>query len=234
VDAIVIVSPGVRMVAFLRVGRFVRALGAGLPSTLTPDVFGVPASELVDRIVPLQELWTPDDAERLFVSLSGLEMRHGLAAMRDELVARITRSGSAQTVGQNAARLIQIHAGRVSIDEMARSHGLSRQQFAGGFCAGTGLSPKLFARITRFQALVHALLSTDVARWASLSSAVGFYDQAHMINEFRGFAGSPPTVFFRPHGIDIDLARIQLRGRPSEWLCRPEPLSLDESLLNPR
>jgi len=228
-----VVGP-VTQAQILRVGRFVRALGAVLPSTLTPDVFGVPSSELVDRIVPLQELWTPDDAERLFASLSGLEMRRALSALRDELVARITRSSSAQTVVQTAARLIQLHDGRVSIDDMARSHGLSRQQFAARFCAGTGLPPKLFARITRFQALVHALLSTDVWRWASLSSAVGFYDQAHMINEFRGFAGSPPTVFFRPHGIDMDPSRIQLRGRPSEWLCRPEPLSLDESLLNPR
>jgi AraC-like DNA-binding protein len=203
------------------VGKCVRALGACIQSTLTPDVFGVPASELVDRVVPLQELWTPDDAERLFASLSGCEMRRGLSALRDELVARITRSSSAETVGQTAARLIQLHAGSVSIDDMARSHGLSRQQFAGRFCAGTGLPPKLFARITRFQALVHALLSTDVSRWASLSSAVGFHNQAHMINEFRGFAGSPPTVFFRPHGIDTDSARIHLRGRSSEWLCRP-------------
>jgi hypothetical protein len=85
--------------------------------------------------------------------------------------------------------------------------------------------PKLFARITRFQALVHALLSTDVSQWASLSPTVGFYDQAHMINEFRAFAGSPPTVFFRPHTCDIDSAVIKLRGRPSEWLRRPEPLA---------
>jgi hypothetical protein len=41
-----------------------------------------------------------------------------------------------------------------------------------------------------------------------------------MINEFRAFAGSPPTVFFQPHGSDLDSAKIQLRGRPSEWLHR--------------
>jgi len=58
-----------------------------------------------------------------------LEMRCGLSALRDEMVARTTRSSSVQTVGQTAARLIQLHAGRVSIDDMARSHGLSRQQF---------------------------------------------------------------------------------------------------------
>jgi hypothetical protein len=38
-----------------------------------------------------------------------------------------------------------------------------------------------------------------------------------MINEFRSFTGSPPTVFFRPHGIIVDPATIQVRGRPSEW-----------------
>jgi AraC-like DNA-binding protein len=64
---------------------------------------------------------------------------------------------------------------------------------------------------------VYSLLSTDVSRWASVSSAVGFYDQSHMINEFRELAGSSPTTFFQPHGAE-DPARMQLRGRPSEWL----------------
>ena len=80
-----------------------------------------------------------------------------------------------------------------------------------------GLPPKLFARITRFQRLVHTLLSTDVAHWAGASSASGFYDQAHMINEFRSFAGAPPTSFFRPHGMDGSAGSFVVRGRPSEW-----------------
>jgi AraC-like DNA-binding protein len=111
-------------------------------------------------------------------------------ALRDELATRVTGLSSARSVGRTAARLIQLHGGRISIDVLVREHGLSRQQFARTFYAGVGIRPKLFARITRFQALVRALLSTDASQWASLSSAVGFYDQAHMINEFRGFAGS--------------------------------------------
>jgi hypothetical protein len=43
-----------------------------------------------------------------------------------------------------------------------------------------------------------------------------------MINEFRTFAGSPPTLFFQPHDRHIDPTTIQLRGRPSEWLSRPD------------
>ena len=203
----------------LRVGRSVQAIGAVLPSTLTLDVFGVPASELVDRIVPLQDLWAGDDVERLIASLSGLDVRRGLSALESELIARIGHASRRETVEQSASRLIKRHAGRVSIDEMARSHGLSRQQFARRFCAAAGMSPKLFARVTRFQSLVHVLLSTDVSRWASASLGVGFYDQAHMINEFRTFAGSPPTLFFQPHDSNVNpTKKIQLHGRPSEWL----------------
>jgi AraC-like DNA-binding protein len=140
----------------------------------------------------------------------------------DNLVTRTGRPTKPDLVGQSAPQFMKLHAGHLSIDDMASSYGLNRQQFARKFHAAAGLPPKLFARITRFQALVQVLLSTDVSQWASLSTAVGFYDQAHMINDFRAFAGSPPTVFFRPRCSEIHAGRIQLRGRPSEWLIRPE------------
>jgi AraC-like DNA-binding protein len=223
-----VVGP-VTQARILRVGKSVHAVGAVLPATLTPDVFGIPASQLVDRIAPLQDLWTRMDVERLFASLTCLEIRQSLSALKDELIARVGRPSSREPVGQTAPRLIKFYGGRVSIDDMARSHGLSRQQFAHRFWAAAGLPPKLFARITRFQKLVHVLLSTDVSKWASVSPGVGFYDQAHMINEFRAFAGSPPTVFFRPHGGSTDPAMIQLRGRPCEWLRLPESLAANET-----
>lgn len=211
----------------LRVGRSVHALGAVLPPTLTHAAFGVPASDLVDRIVPLHDLWARDDVERLLPSFSCRETRRCLSVLKEELAARLDRAIERQTLGEWAARFIKRHDGRVSIDHMAKSNSLSRQQFALRFCATAGLPPKLFARITRFQALVHVLLSTDVSRWASVSLNIGFYDQAHMINEFGAFAGSPPTTFFRPHGGNVDPASVHLRGRPSEWLCRPEAAAVD-------
>jgi AraC-like DNA-binding protein len=73
-----------------------------------------------------------------------------------------------------------------------------------------------------------------VSQWASVSPALGFYDQAHMINEFRAFAGSPPTVFFLPHGADIDIATIQRRGRPGEWVARRATAVADASAASTR
>ena len=92
-----VVGP-VTQARILGVGRSVRAVGAGLPSTLTAGVFGVPASDLVDRIVPLQDLWTHGDVERLFASLSRLEIRRCLSALKNGLVAPpITKMSFPQT-----------------------------------------------------------------------------------------------------------------------------------------
>jgi AraC-like DNA-binding protein len=201
----------------LRVGRSVRAIGVVLPSAMTSRAFGVPAPALLNHIVPLGDLWGRKDADRLGELLSGLPIRRAVSVLRDEVVARISHFTGTDPVALATCRLIARHGGSVSIDHLAKSHGISRQQFARRFHSTAGMPPKLFARITRFQRLVHMLLTTDVSNWAAQSSAAGFYDQAHMINEFRGFAGSSPTLFFQPHG-ESPRREIHLRGRPSEWL----------------
>ena len=206
----------------LHVGKSVRAVGAVISPVFTFDVLGVPATALVDRIVPLEDIWRPNEVERMLRLHAHHDPAAAISALRDEVTARICgpRDGM---VGYSCPQLITAQGGRVSVDAMAARYGVSRRRFAREFSEATGLPPKLYARISRFQSLVHALLSTDVSRWASVSLSAGFYDQAHMINEFRGFAGSAPTTFFRPHGIEPDTTGIRLRGRPSEWPGRREP-----------
>jgi len=210
----------------LHVGKSVRAVGAVISPVFTFDVLGVPATELVDRIVPLEDLWQPNEVERMLHFHAHHDPAAAISALRDEVTARICgpRDGM---VGHFCPQLITAQGGRVSVDAMATRYGVSRRRFGREFSEATGLPPKLYARISRFQSLVHALLSADVSRWASVSLSAGFYDQAHMINEFHAFAGSAPTTFFRPHGLALDAAVIRLRGRPSEWPGRREPPTLD-------
>ena len=202
----------------LRVGPHVRAVGAVLPSILARHLFGVPAPDLVDQIVPLEDLWPRHDVARLHDSLAERALPHGLAMLRDELLRRLDPAAHIQTVERSAVGLLTATRGRTPIDNVATRHGISRQRLARRFREATGLSPKLFARTVRFQGLVAALLSSDVSQWAAVASEAGFYDQAHMINEFRSFTGAPPTTFFRPHDDTVDPSRIQISGRPSEWV----------------
>ena len=200
----------------MRVGASVRAVGAVMAPILAQAAFGLPASELVDAIVPLEDLWTRHSSEQLLDRLSGHDVRVCLSSLRDDILARFRASSADDPIARSAPRLISLHGGRVSVDDMARSHGLSRQLFTRRFAYAAGMPPKLFARITRFQALVRVLLSTDVARWSSAALTAGFYDQSHMINEFRALTGLSPTIFFQPHS--DDRRKVRLRGRPSDWL----------------
>jgi AraC-like DNA-binding protein len=202
----------------LRVGRHVRAMGAVVPAILARDLFGVPAPGLVNQIVPLDDMWPRHDVERLRDRLIDLSPAEGLVTLRDDLLRRLQLTARVPTMEGAAAGLLTARRGAVAIETMAAHYGVSRQRFARRFHEATGVPPKLFARIARFQGLVYSLLSTDVSQWADVAPAAGFYDQAHMINEFRSFAGAPPTTFFQPHDDTIDPSRIQVRGRPSEWL----------------
>jgi AraC-like DNA-binding protein len=206
----------------LHVGKSVRAVGAVISPVFAFDVLGVPAAELVDRIVPLDDVWQPNEVDRMLHSHAHQEPIAAISVLRDEVTARLCRPHGG-AVSRACPQLITAQGGRVSVDAMAARYGVSRRRFGREFFEATGLPPKLYARISRFQSLVHALLSSDVSRWASVSLSAGFYDQAHMINEFRAFAGSAPTTFFRPHGIALDSVDIRLRGRPSEWPGRREP-----------
>jgi AraC-like DNA-binding protein len=201
----------------LRLSARVQAIGAVIPPALTMHAFGVAPSELVDRIVPLEDLWPSCEVEDLIDAISPLAVRRQVAGLRDAVVARLEREHERDSLADATSQLIVRRRGQISIDDIAQRHGVSRKQMARRFSAATGMTPKLFARVTRFQALVQALLSSDVSHWVSVAPSLGFYDQAHMINEFRGFAGAPPTVFFQPHGDGVDVETRQPRGRPSEW-----------------
>lgn len=199
----------------LHVGRHVHAVGAVLPAELSHRMLECPASALVDRTVPLHEVWPSTRVERLLAALhQGCDIER-VCGLRNALVPGPRRDTDLVTA---AARLLMTRGGDTSVDALAASHQVSRQQFTRRFRAATGLPPKQFARICRFQRAVLTLLATDVERWAQAASALGFYDQAHLINDFREFAGESPTRFFQPHGdARVAVSAARLRGRPHEW-----------------
>lgn len=56
------------------------------------------------------------------------------------------------------------------------------------------MSPKTFAKVTRFLRALGAARERGHASWASIAAAAGDYDQAHLIAEFRAIAGVTPQA----------------------------------------
>ena len=149
----------------------------------------VPMHELAGQLVPLDELFGPRLREHLgncddpFALLDALF----LDRLDDALspVPSITRA---------LARL-RATEGRVPIATLASELGCSRRHLNTHFRDHVGVTPKLFARILRFQKAIS--LMGDEPRWGRIAADAGYYDQAHLVRDFQQFAGASPTAFTR-------------------------------------
>jgi len=75
--------------------------------------------------------------------------------------------------------------------------GLSHTRFIQLFRENVGLTPKLFYRVRRFRTLPDRIGKGMPVNWAELAVDCGYFDQAHLIRDFRAFAGITPLEYSR-------------------------------------
>ena len=140
---------------------------------------GAPLTEVTDLRVPLREITGrfPDiRIDNLDASMRSLFADRKPDPRVDAAVEEILRTG-----------------GRAAIDSIAEAAGVSRQHLARTFAYHVGVSPKTFARVVRFR---RALRLAGTQDWAALALELGYFDQSHLIADFREFAGETPVPFF--------------------------------------
>ncbi|WP_103338284.1 helix-turn-helix domain-containing protein [Amycolatopsis sp. CA-126428] len=86
------------------------------------------------------------------------------------------------------------------VSRHAAAVGLSERQLRRRFLVVAGLSPKAYARVLRVHRAVALARSSSVPDWAEIAVRSGFYDQPHMIAEFRRAVGSSCVRFFQAAG----------------------------------
>lgn len=84
--------------------------------------------------------------------------------------------------------------GLISIDKAAALSCLSNRQFERYFHERIGFSPKLFNRIIRFSKAYRLKESNPSISWTKIAYETGYYDQMHLIKDFKEFAGVTPTL----------------------------------------
>ena len=56
-----------------------------------------------------------------------------------------------------------------------------------------GVSPKLFARIVRFEAALDSKARSSTKSWTDVAHEFGYFDQMHMVHDFEVLTGGTPT-----------------------------------------
>ena len=154
-------------------------------------LLGVPVHELANRTVELEEvLDDPFLVERL-AEAPDWSARFQLL---DETLSR--RLGDAQPSREVewAWRRLRSTNGRIPVGALADALGWSRKRIVARFRDEIGLPPKAVARLCRFE---RARELAGTMPWAELAVDCGYYDQSHLINEFRAITGRTPETFLQ-------------------------------------
>lgn len=95
--------------------------------------------------------------------------------------------------------------GNVQIEKMASLACLSLRQFERVSKERIGLSPKFFARVVRFSKAYRLYESVPSLSWTNIAYECGYFDQMHLIHDFKKFTGITPS------SIEKELEQTSLR-----------------------
>lgn len=88
--------------------------------------------------------------------------------------------------------------GNISIGKLTEETGYSACYIRRVFKQIHGISPKVFEKFVRFQNLLHQLEGhTGELRIEEIALDCGYYDQSHMIKDFKCFAGMTPETYLQ-------------------------------------
>jgi AraC-like DNA-binding protein len=175
----------------------------GVAIELTPPgarvLFGMPARSLWDLSVELADV-AGSFGDELWERLQPAMRWHARFAICDEVLGRLARHRPPASALDRCWRALVASGGTIPITDLASATGYTRQHLARMFRAEFGLSPKLAARIVRFQRARDML--TTVPSFVTIgrvAAACGYTDHAHLVRDVTALAGCTPTELIDGH-----------------------------------
>jgi AraC-like DNA-binding protein len=166
-------EPGVRYAAI----RFA-------PGT-APGFLGVPAREVLDRRVPLADVWSRDRT-RWLSDRVGTAADPALAL--EEAVVNLFDESPDGLTGQVLRGVRQ----GVAVPALAGTVGLSERQLHRRCLDAFGYGPKMLGRVLRMNAALDRARSGLAL--AEVAIQTGYSDQAHFTREIKALTGVPPRA----------------------------------------
>jgi AraC-like DNA-binding protein len=147
-----------------------------------PAALGVVASEVVDRLVPLEDVWGTRRTALL---------EEQVAAGGAEALERWLRDAP-EPADSLGGRVFGMARAGLSVAEIADQVGFSARQLQRRSKELFGYGAGHLLRVLRLQ---RALARARAGRpWSEVAADTGYYDQAHLSREVRALTGTTPTA----------------------------------------
>jgi AraC-like DNA-binding protein len=155
-------------------------------------LLGLPAQEFTDQDFDAEQVFGPVIA-RFQEQLADCRTFEERISIANQFLLRHAQAVRTRDGVSAAAMEMLRRAGGTRIPIMAERAGLGLRQFERRFVQRVGVSPKLFARIARFEAALDGMARSPQRSWTEVAHRFGFYDQMHMVHDFSRFTSETPT-----------------------------------------
>lgn len=157
-------------------------------------LLGFPLHELTGEVVPVGEVFGAE-GPRLAERVRGLsDWDDRFDVLEAFLLRRLAQAPPIHPLVVRAWQQLCATSGQVRVQELAAELGCSRRYLRARFAEQVGVSPKLAARLLRFDS-VRRRIELDPPHWAEIAYAAGYADQSHLNRDFREFTGTTPSDF---------------------------------------
>jgi len=161
---------------------------------------GIPAHELTNRFVDAEAILSPEIRlvnERLSSTDDHLEMIDIVETFLHYLIGRRTtnQSRTDRLPIDKVGQFLLQSPSPFALDWLADQACLSTRQFYNQFVQRMGISPKLYARIARFDQTVKLKNAHPDKDWLSIALELSYYDYQHLVRDYKEFTRLTPTEF---------------------------------------
>jgi AraC-like DNA-binding protein len=157
--------------------------------------FGIPMTEFTNITVELKDFWGDTDLlergirtkDYVFLSINYLQ---------DMLISRQNKFSPIPVSLSHALQRIASDLEFNSVEKLSSETGTSRQHLRRIFLEYVGINPVQYMRISRIRKTIkHIRNVKKPLNMSFIAQDCGYYDQSHMIMDFRKFTGSTPCKF---------------------------------------
>lgn len=156
---------------------------------------GVPAAELTGRVVALEDLWGDTATQRLYAQLADARDTAAAAGILERAIADRIAKARNRSANVELALVAADKLAKTNVNLVALDLGVSERHLRRVFHETIGVAPKTFTKLSRFHYAIRTARADARPRWANIAAAAGYYDQAHLIADFRAIAGATPRAF---------------------------------------
>jgi len=156
---------------------------------------GIQANELTNAHANLGDLWGRTGLELRERLCNAVTPQQRFRITEEALLGRLHYDTTRQLLLNDALKMFAMGGTGALVRNVSRELGFSQRRFIQMFSSQVGLTPKIFCRVQRFQQARVLAERFDVPDWARLALTCGYFDQSHLINDFREFSGSTPGIY---------------------------------------